>query len=161
MNNRGVERQLVRLLPWGNGRSLADPPGSASVPRVYSGLSQSSDSRLPKGEGSSVRCKSARVPQTWEGGDPGVSNSGKWRGPCAYVARYASRVTLASFHFGRLLFSSHAGDPCIRGPNPNAQLARRARIQKQNRRVPRVGELLSVNPEFKRNPTGRGTRSPA
>ena len=46
-----LNNELFRPLRWGNGRGPADPSGSASAPRASPGLSQSSDSHLPKGRG--------------------------------------------------------------------------------------------------------------
>ena len=47
-----------------------DLSGSAAAPRVSSGLSQSSDFRLPVCRRALPCCNSARAPWTWVGGRP-------------------------------------------------------------------------------------------
>ena len=94
-----LEYELFRLLRWGNGRGPVDPSGSASAPRASPGLSQSSDSHLPKGGGSSLVVIRPVCRGLERGGALGVSNSGKCRGPCASDARLCPVWRSRSFVF--------------------------------------------------------------
>ena len=129
-----LNNELFRPLRWGNGRGPVDPSGSASAPRASPGLSQSSDSHLPKGRGSSL----VVIRPVCRGLERGVlargsRNSGKCRGPCASDARLCP-VWRSRFSCFAVCYSRATWVTLVRGARIQvAQLVRRVRIQKQTR----------------------------